>query len=190
MPSIFEPPSNEDYSFIKLMYIPNITHKIKKILKPLCYNNVKFVYHYPQKLSLVFSRIKDKTPHLYESNVIYMVSCNDCDGKYVGVTSQWLKNRISLHRSDCKTGKTRCALSCHAMDNGHMFDFEHIKILDREANYRGRMFLEMYNINITENTVNFRQDVDGLSVIYSNIIKIDKLRHCERNNESGNSIVF
>lgn len=67
----------------------------------------------------------------------------------------------------------RCALSQHSLNLGHRFNFENVKVLDREPGYHGRMFLEMYYIKTTENTVNFKTDLENLSSIYSFIIDLD-----------------
>ena len=72
--------------------------------------------------------------------------------------------------------KTGCALSNHAVNEGHVFDFGSTSILDRDPNYYNRLFLEMYNINFHVDTVNFRTDIDGLSKMYTYLINIDKKR--------------
>ena len=110
----------------------------------------------------------------------------------MGVTKQWLKNRMSLHKSDCRTKKNRCALAAHCLSNDHTFDFDDVKILDHEKHYTNRLFLEMYNIHLTNNTINFKTDVEGMSNIYSYIIEIDKSNrrkiNCTQND--SDSLVF
>ena len=189
-PSIFDITPHTQKSttiYKKICHVPTLTARLISIFRPGLNETFKIVPHYDNKLDKLFSRIKDRNPRDFESNVIYSIQCNDCEGKYVGVTSQWLKNRVSKHRSECNLGRTACALACHATDNNHSFDFQNVTILDRERNYFGRLFLEMYHINIQENTVNFRTDVEGLSDNYAYVIEIDKNRgndHTRRDTSS------
>lgn len=61
----------------------------------------------------LFSRIKDNTPNLLKSNVIYELPCFGCEGAYIDKTSEWLKQRIRQHKSDSKLGKNYCVLVDH-----------------------------------------------------------------------------
>ena len=171
--SIFDVPAPVKPTYLKLPSIPPINVKLKKIFDNSLPENTKIVFHYPHKIKNIFSKIKDEDELLYQTNVVYCLECDDCDAKYVGTTSQWLKKRVSLHKSDCHTRKMRCALSQHSLNLGHRFNFENVKVLDREPGYHGRMFLEMYYIKTTENTVNFKTDLENLSSIYSFIIDLD-----------------
>lgn len=65
--------------------------------------------------------------------------------------------------------KQYTALSIHATENKHKFDFDNTKIIDTENNYNKR--LEMINIKQNHKSINFRTDVDNLSSIYSNLIQ-------------------
>lgn len=49
-------------------------------------------------------------------------------------------------------------------------DFQNSKILEIEPNYKKRLFLEMVHINRNPNTLNFKNDVENLSSIYSYIL--------------------
>ncbi|CAD6231505.1 GSCOCG00001443001-RA-CDS, partial [Cotesia congregata] len=82
----------------------------------------------------VFSRLKDKDDEMKVSNVVYKIPC-DCGQSYIGQTSQYLGNRIYQHRYSCINSdkmKDKTALCVHYMDTGHKFDFDNIRILDRE----------------------------------------------------------
>ena len=187
--SIFDIPTPAKPIYLKVTSIPRISEKLKQLFHSVLPENRKIVFHYPYKIRNIFSKIKDRDPLLYASNVVYCIDCKDCEGRYVGSTSQWLKNRISLHKSDCNTNKLRCALAGHALGNGHTFDFENVRVLDRESNYRNRLFLEMFHIKTTTDAVNFKKDVENLSNIYSFIIHLDTEKS-NRSNNNMSSIIF
>lgn len=65
--------------------------------------------------------------------------------------------------------KEKTALCIHHVDTGHKFDFDKVKILDREWIKFKLGLNEMIFISMN-NTVNFRTDVENLSNIYSNLL--------------------
>ncbi|KAF6198951.1 hypothetical protein GE061_006974 [Apolygus lucorum] len=70
-----------------------------------------------------------------------------------------------------------CALAQHAIENGHMFNFEATKILDREPILGHRLFKEMAYIHMNQHACNKRADASGLSSVYSGILaEIHKLQ--------------
>lgn len=153
----------------KLPYIKNLTCHIVK----LCYQeNLKISQYNTLKLNMLFSKIKDVTPHLHKSNVVYKIPCKDCDKCYIGQTVQWLNTRLVQHKSDCNVNKLNCALTKHSFQFKHIFDFDNTKILEIERNYKSRIFLEMVHINKTANSINFRTDIQKLSSIYSYLLSL------------------
>lgn len=68
--------------------------------------------------------------------VIHKMDCSQCQGCYVGQTSQWLKQRITQHKSDCRTGKNNCAVVDHFLKTGHTFDYNSAKILQHADRYK------------------------------------------------------
>ncbi|EZA48222.1 hypothetical protein X777_14228 [Ooceraea biroi] len=56
------------------------------------------------------------------SNVVYKISCCDCDGSYVGQTKRQLHTKINEHRKDInkKTG-IPSVISTHKIETGHDF---------------------------------------------------------------------
>jgi len=89
---------------------------------------------------------------------------------YVGQTKNKLKDRLKKHDSDVKNKFPRTALVEHVCDTGHTFNFKDTMILENETKLRERLFLEMFHINKSKNSVNFRRDVENLSTIYNNLI--------------------
>ncbi|KAI4468002.1 hypothetical protein MML48_2g00000902 [Holotrichia oblita] len=97
--------------------------------------------------------------------------CKDCNKCYIGQTKQYLKKRIYDHQYTVTHNVTaETALSKHSKDRRHNFDFQNTKILKKENNYKKRLIYEMIYIKKDENAVNFRTDIDNLSVIYNNLI--------------------
>lgn len=152
----------------KLPNIPRITNKLANVLH--C-DNIKIARYNPKCIREFFSSTKSKTPILLKSNVVYSIPCRDCEKVYVGQTGQWLKSRLASHRSEIRNDKRCCALSAHANNHSHTVDFDNVKVLDTENQYKTRLFLEMWHINNCDNTMNYKTDMDDLNSIYSYIFK-------------------
>ncbi|KAI4461480.1 atp-binding cassette abc transporter-related [Holotrichia oblita] len=119
----------------------------------------------------LFTNLKTPIKHDNQSNVVYKLDCKDCNKCYIGQTKQYLKKRIYNHQYTATHNVTaETALSKHSKDRRHNFDFQNTKILKKENNYKKRLIYEMIYIKKDENAVNFRTDIDNLSVIYNNLI--------------------
>lgn len=160
--------------FMSLPFIPGLTQKLCHILSGI--ENLKIAKYYPHSLSLLFSSLKAKIPTLLRCDCVYLISCKDCSSVYVGQTSQNLKRRIALHKSDIRIHPERCALAGHASNLGHQFNFDETKILCQNNNLTKRTFLEMCYIKENVNNINKKTDIDGLSSIYSYILSMEMLQ--------------
>ncbi|XP_037041507.1 uncharacterized protein LOC119078137 [Bradysia coprophila] len=131
-----------------------------------------------------FSQLKDKTNPLDKCNIVYKIPCwgdgfskNKCELCYIGHTGNKFGDRLGQHQNDvkksndeveAKNGQT--ALVRHFQD-GHAPDFENASILMMEPNEFKRRILESLNI-LTNNSMNFRKDVDSISKVYHNVLDV------------------
>ncbi|KAI4455630.1 madf domain transcription factor [Holotrichia oblita] len=147
-------------------YINNLSDTIKHELKKSDIH-ITFI---PTNRHL-FTNLKTPIKHGNQSNVVYKLDCKDCNKCYIGQTKQYLKKRIYNHQYAVTHNVTaETALSKHSKDRRHNFDFQNTKILKKGNNYKKRLIYEMIYIKKAENAVNFRTDIDHLSVIYNNLI--------------------
>ena len=63
------------------------------------------------------------------------------------------------------------ALCRHSKDLNHHFDFNNVTVLDYETNYHKRLIKEMINIKKEQNAINYRADIQNLSIFYNNVLK-------------------
>ena len=84
--------------------------------------------------------------------------------------------RIREHVSSVNGNKLVSALSIHAIDNKHGFNFEGTRILDYEMNWTKRKIKESLLLkNILKNVddcVNFKMDSENISRCYSRIVSL------------------
>ena len=125
----------------------------------LCYRRFDFT-------SKVFIRTKDRINDEEKPEVVYKISCKNCERVYVGETGRPLGVRIKEHRKevDSITGiftraeKTRAASVCnksaitdHVCNENHVIDWEKAKVIYRESDKSGRHMREAIWIRKTEN---------------------------------------
>lgn len=153
--------------------LPNIAGLTFKLIRTFNSENIKIAIRNVKRGSNLFTKLKSKTPTKFKSNVIYSLKCNSCDNIYVGQTSQWLKSRISLHKSDITRKRDRCALASHVINNNHTIDWDGVQVLEVEQNTSKRLILEMYHISRIDNTINKKSDTQQLSNIYTYLLSQD-----------------
>ncbi|XP_044755026.1 uncharacterized protein LOC123313980 [Coccinella septempunctata] len=165
---------DEVTKFGSILNIKNLTGKIKNCFKS---ENMKIATYNSKKVFSLFTKLKDPTPKQFNSNVIYRINCSDCQATYVGQTSQWLKNRISIHKSDIKKQNVRCALTKHSVDLKHQIDLDSVEIIDKTSSYNKRLIMEMIHIQREHNSINKKSDVQNLSNIYTFLLSIAKKKN-------------
>lgn len=154
----------------KLPYIGGLTNNVVNHFKN--FKELKIAKYNTLNIGQLFTNVKDKTPIMSLSNVVYKIPCSGCDKCYVGQSSQSLKQRITQHKSDCRIGKRSCALVDHFQRADHHFDFNGSTVLQIENNYKKRLVYEMLHIAKNKDTINFKSDTNQLSTIYCNILSM------------------
>jgi len=110
------------------------------------------------KLSRFVKVHKDQDHFLSKNNVIYKISCNDCDASYVRQTKRQLKTRLKEHKNNLKRDKSKhSVMSEHIIKYNHSFDWDNTRIMDRESNYFKRIVLEIIHIKEQKAGLNLKR---------------------------------
>ena len=159
--------ANESASWLTVPFIPFHTEKFKRFNK----NDIRVAFHSPNKLGKYIKVQKDICPRTSKSNVVYKISCNNCDASYVGQTSRQLKTRITEHRNHIRYNtSSRSVITEHRRQHDHDFQWDEVEILDEEPCYRKRLVSETLNIRKQKNGLNLQTDTEGLHKAYISII--------------------
>ena len=151
-------------TYIALPYINGLSEKIKNILSK---QNITVCHKSYNLLGSLYTNLKSKVPTKKKSNVVYSIPCLNCPKKYIGMTTQYLENRINGHKY---TKNASTALHKHEHATNHEFNFKNTKIIDKDKNYYKLSIKEMIHIKKEKHAVNDKQDVKGLSQMYHNLI--------------------
>lgn len=199
-------------SFRSITNIVGLTQQIIKTLNKE-YPNIQIATKTTKSVGSLLPSVKDKTPLLEQSNVIYSISCGDCDVCYIGMTTTKVKQRMSSHKSNIKQLETlkeqgykngdpqiswvtdKSALLHHAAAMEHSFRIDSVKVIDRSLKKENLPILESCHIKNTQNTINKRTDTDNLHAAYAGILhQIKQIRtrkkkdHNEQNDNNTNHV--
>jgi len=156
--------------FLRVPFINNVTRSFTNIARK---NNLNAIFTINNKLTNFIKTGKDNIDKLKHSNVVYRISCNDCDATYVGQTKRQLNTRIREHKLDInKTTGLPSVISQHRLSNNHEFQWDDIDILDKERKYHNRLISEMIHIKKQKNSINKQNDTEQFPDIYLPLIKM------------------
>ena len=178
---LFQLPDNNEYYEHNYRIANNIHRPLFSVNIPFInskfYNSFKALYKkyrisiHPtikRNMSNIIKLGKDHLDSLHNTHAVYQIKCLTCpDLTYVGETKRQLMDRIKEHK---KCTKIESVVSNHMVSTGHQFDWENVRILDREKDFKKRLISEMVHIKIAKNTINRKEDIDNLSHVYNSIL--------------------
>ncbi|KYN05241.1 hypothetical protein ALC62_03844 [Cyphomyrmex costatus] len=154
--------------FFAIPFVNSVSHKFKPVANIF---TCKLAYTIPNTLKNFIKRGKDKLEYTHNQNVVYKISCDNCDASYVGQTKRQLKTRIHEHSSDInKTSKSPSVISNHRIEKNHDFNWSKVEILDMEPSYKKRLISEMVHIKKQTHGINKQNDTESLPDCYTNMI--------------------
>lgn len=152
---------------VAIPYVKGLFENLKSMCKDECVvvgkgdNNLK---------KFCFSRLKDKTIKLQQSNVVYKITCS-CNSIYIGQTKQKLSKRTYQHKYNTGIKNIdHSAITEHAVSLNHVPRWDEVEILEYEYNKKKRLILEMIHIRKNPTCINKQKESVMLSTVYNNII--------------------
>ena len=92
---------HNDRLYIGMPFLGKFTDGLRKSIKEICKQFIPhkdiIIYFKPGRRVSNFFRIKDTTPLLLRSRVVYEYTCVGCHSNYIGQTSRHLRHRIAEH---------------------------------------------------------------------------------------------
>ncbi|KMQ83069.1 hypothetical protein RF55_21023 [Lasius niger] len=154
--------------FFNIPYVPRISERFKHVARDL---QIKLSYTGMNKLREFIRVHKDTLPNELRSNVVYKISCKDCNASYVGQTSRLLKTRIAEHRNHINRRTTQHSVITDHRLNNHEFTWDNVEVLDEEHIYWKRLISEMIFIKRQNTYLNLQSDTESLHYSYLTIVE-------------------
>ena len=133
----------QPYQKVVLPYVRGCSERIARVLKRF---DIFTAYKPFNKLSSMFRLPKDPLPDNSICGVVYEIPCADCDKVYIEQTGNSLVTRLQQHRAARKNLQPqKSALAEHSLNEAHRIDWPHARVLERESNWRKRLFLEAFH---------------------------------------------
>ena len=148
--------SFEFRSKIVLLYSEDLGETLKWILER---HRIQTFFKPIIKLSTILASWKDAVPASKRQGVVYEIPCGSCEHRHIGETKWSLSTRLKEHHRDALPRNIlknleKTALTKHAAQSGHAFNWDYAHVLHRVNNYHKRIFFESLHINLKTNTVN------------------------------------
>ena len=106
------------------------------------------------------------------SGVVYKVNCKDCEKYYIGETGRTIETRMKEHKQGANGEQEKVSgLSQHLKQTNHEAEFDDVKVLFRERNFRMRKFKEALAIKEHKaNLLNKKEEIKLLSNVWENLL--------------------
>ncbi|KMQ89133.1 hypothetical protein RF55_11264 [Lasius niger] len=154
--------------FFNVPYVPMVSERFNHIIGNL---DMKISYTGTNKLNKFIKVHKDSLPKNAHNNVVYKISCGDCDASYVGQTKRSLKTRIGEHRNHITRNTIqRSVITDHRLLD-HEFLWDDVEILDEEPFLSKRLVSEMIFIKRQVNSLNLQSGTENLDHVYTPTIE-------------------
>jgi len=101
-------------------------------------------------------------------NIIYKIAYKECDATYIRQKRK-LKTRITEHKNQIRRTNNVSVITEHKLSKNHEFDWENVKIIDRERYLDKRSISEMH-IKLQDNALNLQTDTEFLHHSYVSIL--------------------
>ncbi|KYN15231.1 hypothetical protein ALC57_12529, partial [Trachymyrmex cornetzi] len=157
------------HGYFTIPFIPFLSEKIKKFFKKD--SLIRMAYKGINNLKGFIKGHKDFRSKFSHTDVVYKIECQDCDASYVGQTGRCLKTRINEHRNHINWNTTQhSVITEHRISHQHEFDWENIKIIDKERVLNKRLISEMIHIKKQRQSLNLQNDTYTLNPLYLELL--------------------
>jgi len=156
--------------YFTIPYVSCIANKFIQFLKNISF--CKLSFSCLNKLNKFIKVHKDMLSTTTRSNVVYKIECSNCDASYVGQTKRLLKDRICEHRNHIKRNSSQISvITNHRKNFNHDFDWNNVRVLDEETNYKKRLISEMIHIKKQKCGLNSQNDTELLDLVYHDLVQ-------------------
>ncbi|KYN13987.1 hypothetical protein ALC57_13817, partial [Trachymyrmex cornetzi] len=163
--------NNNETRLRQLMVFPHVKSISNKITNVINKADYLIGFRCINKLNKFIKSQKDKDELVKNNNVIYKINCDNCNASYVGQTKRQLQTRIKEHRNNIRLDQSNhSVITKHIKEYNHTFNWEDVKIVDSESNYKKRNISEMIHIKEQKNGLNLMKDTELLDKAYLNIL--------------------
>ncbi len=127
---------------ITIPYINEVNQKIKHMLNKY---DFKTVYKKGTSIKSMLTRFKH-IDSLESHDLVYNISCYDCDANYWGNTKRKLEIRVKEHKSALNKPYVHSNIAEHSFATKHDINWKNPKIIYHQPNKKARFFLENWDI--------------------------------------------
>ena len=129
-----EPPTTEIPKLLCLPYLQGTSERIPRVCRKIGVR-VQAVFMSNGTLRQLLMKVKSPVPEMRKKDVVYTISCQNCDSQYIRETGRALGRRVTEHKYTVKTRDRKNGLAIHAWNEGNRVNWEGVEVLEYEQNY-------------------------------------------------------
>jgi hypothetical protein len=156
-------------SFIGIPYYGSLTENLKRKLKKY---GITVGFKNPGKICDILGSAKDKVQDEAKKSGVYLLECDDCDAKYVGLTKRRIGTRKAEHVADCgKPLNPESAMAFHCITENHEMKsgVKLLKEVDEPYKLSVWESLKLFQMK-NENLTNLYKEGNSPSILYEALI--------------------
>ena len=155
------------------MYLPYQKGVSEKIANKSKQFNIKLVNTKGKTLGKLLNvQKKEEGETSNQAGVVYRVNCKNCDKFYIGETRRTIEKRMKEHKNGANGVQEKVSgLSQHLRQTNHEANFDEVKVLHKERDYKKRKFKEALEIKkYKSNLLNKKDEIQILSNVWENLL--------------------
>jgi hypothetical protein len=160
---------DEPMSFIGIPYYGSLTENLKRKLKKY---NLNVGFKNPGKIGDILGSTKDKIGDEAKKSGVYLLECDNCDAKYVGLTKRRIGTRKAEHVADCgKPLNPESAMAFHCITENHEMKggVKLLKEVDEPFKLSVWESLNLFKMK-NQNLTNLYKEGNSPSILYEALI--------------------
>ena len=127
----------DNFDVLHVPYVKSFSESLQRKLKNF---KIGYVPKRGETLYTKLCRLKQRVEPENWKNVVYAIECKTCRVHHVEETGQHYCDRRKQHQGDVKNKKPTNGIYDHLKNNkGHKINWEKVRFLDKEDNWKGRL---------------------------------------------------
>ena len=143
--------TDEGQKILYLPYVQSLSERTEQVCRPL---NIRTVFNSSFTLQQSLVQVKNCTLADRKKDVVYEITCGDCEAVYVGETGRTLQKRVTEHKYAVQRYDVKNGIAVHAWSKEHRVDWDSARVVALAPYTWERCVTEALHIRQQASTMN------------------------------------
>ena len=118
--------TDEGQKILYLPYVQSLSERTEQVCRPL---NIRTVFNSSFTLQQSLVQVKNCTLADRKKEVVYKITCGDCEAVYIGETGRTLQKRVTKHKYAVQGYDVKNGIAVHAWSKEHRVDWDSARVV-------------------------------------------------------------